>query len=147
MQSSVSIHDPYALAESNADYAFKFAKQFPLQQRFLLVFVYHSWLGGLSNNVNFADHTAVYMRAMARRTFLQFQHDRNTMLFGQTRAEASRLLSGLLFLDAWQNTPDRSVGRLYLNPRAKTPLSDLDKQHLQIEDNWLWVDDFAHDNY
>lgn len=142
-----SSHDPYAAAELHADYAFKFAKQFPRSSRFLLVFVYHPWMGGLGRHVNFAGATDVFLRSFARRTFLQFRGDRKNRSFDLTRAATSRLLSGLLFIDAWQDGKDSRTARLFLNPNAKYPLSDLDRDALQYNCKWIEIDDYRHDFY
>ena len=147
VQISVSSHNPYAAAEQHADYAFRFAKQFPRRRRFLLVFVYHTWLGGFGRHVNFAGGTDTFLRAFARRTFLQFREDRKNRSFGVTRVAASRLLSGLLFIDAWQDKKGPRNANLFLNPNAKHPLSKLDRDALQFNSKWLIIDDFKHDFY
>ncbi|WP_026381964.1 hypothetical protein [Afifella pfennigii] len=105
IQTTVQTLDPYLLAEQNADYAFRFAKQFARRKPFLLVFVIHPWLGGLSLSVNFAEYTDIFARAFARRSFMQFAKDRKTRLFGMTRGTASKLLSGLMFVDCPGSAP------------------------------------------
>jgi hypothetical protein len=147
VQISIIAHDPYAAAAQHADYAFRFAKQFPRRRRFLLVFVFHPWLGGFNKHVNFASAADIFLRAFARRTFLQFRRDRTNRCFDVSRGAASRLISGLLFLDAWQDAEGPRHGRLFLNPNAKSPLSDLDRDILQHGAHWLAIDDFRHDVY
>ncbi len=147
VQVSASSHNPYAAAEQHADYVFRFAKQFPRRRPFILVFVYHPWMGGFGRHVNFAGATDIFLRSFARRTFLQFRGDRKNRSFDLTRAAASRLLSGLLFLNAWQGSKGRKDVSLFLNPNARHPLSDLDRDVLQLHLPQLKVEDFRHDFY
>lgn len=112
------------LAEENPDYAFRFAKQFARNKPFFLFFVIHPWLSGLSLHLNFGGGVDTFTRSFAHRTFTQFQADQ-TAVFDVTRGEASRLLSGIVFVDAWagqpQNPPPRH--RCFLNPFAKNKLA------------------------
>lgn len=139
--------NPYELAKNNADYVFRFAKQFVRRKPFILVFVIHPWLGGLRLSQNFASDTETFMRSFARRTFMQFRSDR-TKVFDVTRRTASRLLSGIMFIDAWQQSPARPpVHALYLNPHAKHPISRLTRDHLVTNIPNINFDDFEHDTY
>ena len=150
IQIDVSSTDPYRAAEEHADYAFRFAKQFPRHQPFLLVFVFHPWMGGLGRHVNFDGFTDTFLRAFARRTFLQFRNDRTNTHCGMPRADASRLLSGMLFLDAWQDDPrpaDLAAARLFLNPNAARPLTGLDRDAFRFADFDATIEDFRHDDY
>ena len=78
--------DPYRLALENAEYAFRYAKQFPRHKPFLLIFVIHPWLGGLQLHGNFDGFVDKFTRALARRTFMQFRDD-SAPLFGITRRD------------------------------------------------------------
>lgn len=139
--------NPYELAKNNADYVFRFAKQFVRRKPFILVFVIHPWLGGLRLSQNFASDTEIFMRSFARRTFMQFRSDR-TKVFDVTRRTASRLLSGIMFIDAWQQSSARSPAHaLYLNPHAKHPVSQLTRDHLVASIPDINFDDFEHDAY
>lgn len=139
--------NPYELAENHADYAFRFAKQFVRRKPFLLVFVIHPWLGGFRLSTNFSNDTEHFMRSFARRTFMQFRSDR-TKVLGVTRATASKLLSGIMFVDAWQKPSTKPRNHaLYLNPHAKHPIPKLNRDCLAINIPAMSYDDFGYDTY
>lgn len=118
--------DPLGLAANNADYAFRYAKQFAKLKPFILVFVLHPWLGGFTLSTNFGGYADRFMAEFSKRTFNDFLTDTANQHFGETRADASKMLSGLLFIDAWQGTdpPTRDTMRLYLNPHGLRPVPD-----------------------
>jgi hypothetical protein len=149
VQLTVVEQDPYELAEKNAAYAFNYAKQFARRKPFLLIFVLHPWFGGQSLSVNFSGYADVFTRAFARRTFMQFLKDRRNKQFGLTRGATSKLLSGLMFIDAWAgpNPPKRDSVSLFLNPHAKRPISELAVAELCGLIPQLIVDRFSHDVY
>ncbi|MDR3571759.1 MAG: hypothetical protein P4L81_06230 [Candidatus Pacebacteria bacterium] len=151
VQMSSGTYDPYRQAEECADYAFRFAKQFMRHKPFILVFVMHPWLGGLSLHTNFAGGTDKFLRSFARRTFMQFLRDTKNKHFNLTRRTVSRLLSGMLVISAWQgkgtDAPTTPPKRLFLNPRAKNPLSPLTVHLLRAQIRDLEVEDFLHDTY
>jgi hypothetical protein len=138
--------DPYALAKHHAEYVFGFAKQFARRKPFMLIFVVHPWLGGLRLRTNFPGDADSFMRSFARRTFMQFLRDKEK-IFGVSRALASRLLSGMMFIDAWQPTDAKHTHRLFLNPYAKHPIPGLTVRHLEAGIPGLWKDDFQNDAY
>ncbi|TXC73365.1 hypothetical protein FSZ31_00960 [Sphingorhabdus soli] len=139
--------NPYEFAKNHAHYAFKFAKQFVRRKPFILVFVIHPWLGGFRLSNNFCNDTEHFMRSFARRTFMQFRSDRSKLL-GVTRAAASKLLSGVMFVDAWQKPSDKSRNHaLYLNPYAKHPMPKLCRDRLVCSIRDMRYDDFEHDAY
>lgn len=111
--------DPLKLAEENAEYAFSYAKQFVRNKPFFLIFVIHPWVSG-SLHQNFSGYVDNFTRAFAQRTFCQFNAD-NRPVFDLTMAEAARLLSGILFVNAWEGEPpsEQPRYRLFLNPLAK----------------------------
>lgn len=147
VQSVVNFANPYELAKNHADYAFRFAKQFVRRRPFILVFVMHPWLGGFRLSVNFRNATEHFMRSFARRTFMQFRTDR-TKVLGVTRASASKLLSGIMFVDAWQQPSDKPRNHaLYLNPYAKNPMPKLCRDQLVSRIKDMGYDDFDHDSY
>jgi hypothetical protein len=147
VHTTIHEEDPFELAEGYADYAFKFAKQFVRRRPFILIFVIHPWLGGLRFKQNFASFGHVFMRSFARRTFMQFRTDK-TKIFAVTRARASRLLSGMMFIDASQvPSSNAPVHGLYLNPYAKHPISELTRDHLRKGIPNMSFDDFRHDTY
>jgi hypothetical protein len=45
VQISKKLCDPYELAKNNAEYAFKYSKQFARRKSFMLIFVFHPWMG------------------------------------------------------------------------------------------------------
>ena len=151
--------DPYSLAEENASYAFKYANQFTKNGPFILIFVVHPWLGGSDIHNNYADFGAIFTRSFARRTFLQFRHDTRpvcnlaTKAEGSTVADAGRLLSGLLFLNAWPATKSsdntsKQSSWLYTNPLAKHRFDGIRLcEYLQGKVAMPRVDDFLHDIY
>ncbi|OYX98092.1 MAG: hypothetical protein B7Y80_17095 [Hyphomicrobium sp. 32-62-53] len=142
------IVDPYLLAKENADYAFRYAKQFARNKPFVLMFVIHPWFSG-SLHVNFADSLNVFTRAFARRTFMQFRSDQ-TQLFGLPKGAVSGLLSGIFFVDAYEGTDSHASPRyrFFLNPFATHKVSDLSSDRLQgAYNNDILIDALEHDAY
>jgi len=142
--------DPYQFAAENGSYLFRFAKQFCRSHPFFLIVAYHPWFGGQSLNTNFADFTITASRSLARRTFIQFLNDASPV-FDVTRAEASKSLSGIGFLNVSQlsgSAKKDHVLRLYLNPNATHPIDRLTIDSLGLHDpQSVAVDDFRFDNY
>jgi len=142
--------DPYQFAAENSSYMLRFAKQFCRNNPFFLIVAYHPWLGGQALTTNFADFTATATRSMARRSFIQFLND-TSLVFNITKAEASKLLSGIAFLNVSQlpgKTQKDDVLRLYLNPNATHPIDQLTIDSLGLHaPNSVAVDGFRHDNY
>lgn len=147
---AVRTNNPYALAEQNRYYPFKTAGQFTRHNPFLLIFAYAAQF----NNplfTNFAGSSEIMLRALARRAFIQFSGDATPattydaqVAQGVRLSEASRLLSGLLFINV-----DSGEAQLFLNPRATNPLTD---QHVREIFDFtlpvdLAIDDFSNDNY
>jgi len=148
VQCAISSADPYALAENHADYVFRFAKQFVRQHPFILVFVIHPWLGGNRLHSNFAGDTTVFTRSFARRSFMQYSFDNNTKVMGVTRAIASKLLSGILFVNSWPKPLNgKHRGWLYLNPYAANPISQMSRNMLLENTANVYFDNFEHDAY
>lgn len=110
--------DPVRAARENSEYVFRFAKQFVRSEPFILIFVLHPWFSG-SLHVNFDGALDTFTGEFATQAFCRFEQDAEP-IFGITRAEAARLLSGIIFIDAWEG-PRSSAGaryRLFLNPNA-----------------------------
>jgi hypothetical protein len=142
--------DPYLLAQQNSEYVFRFAKQFCRKDPFMLILAHHPWFGGLSLNTDFAGSTSTFTRAFARRAFIQHLGD-TSGVYDVTKGEASRLISGIAFLNISQ-IPAASDGgqrmRLYLNPNATNPVSMLTVDILRNHDPVsVELDTFAFDNY
>ena len=143
--------NPYLLAKRNRYYPFKSARQFTRNEPFLLIFPYSSafnrWMGQ-----NFAGSTEITLRSLARRAFIQLSHDRTSarqfdgaVASSVTIADASKLLSGLLFIDL----DKQASGWLFLNPRATHPLSRYQVEQI-FDFDWpqsLAFDDFSYDDY
>jgi hypothetical protein len=150
VQVSHRLVDPYLLARENSEYVFRFAKQFCRTDPFILILAYHPWFGGLSLNTDFAGSTSTFTRAFARRTFMQHLRDTSSV-YDVTKGEASRLISGIAFLNISQiaGASHRSqTMRLYLNPNATNPLSMLTVDILRNHDPMsVELDAFAFDNY
>jgi hypothetical protein len=140
--------DPYLLAQENAGYAFRYAKQFARNKPFALMFVIHPWFSG-SLHVDFADSVNVFTRSLARRTFMQFRSDQS-QIFGLTKGAVSGLLSGIFFIDAYEG-PDSHAApryRFFLNPFATHKISDLSTDLLQATFHHdILIDTFEHDAY
>jgi len=111
--------DPRKLAEENAEYAFNYAKQFARHKPFFLMFVIHPWVSG-SLHQNLSGYVDEFTQTFAHRTFCQFNADKRPV-FDLAMAEAARLLSGVLFVHAWEGDPPTEPPRyrLFLNPTAK----------------------------
>lgn len=149
VQVSAITLDPYRLAKVNADYAFRYAKQFARSKPFFLFFVIHPWTGGGLLHVNFAGMVDKFTRAFARRTFMQFRDDQS-VIFGVTKSEASELLSGIVFVNAFEGENDHRGARYrcFLNPFAKNKISSWSRRRLIEPYGYeLMVDDFEDDAY
>lgn len=146
VQSTVMESDPYQLAKNHADFAFKFAKQFARHRPFLLIFALHPWLGAFHLTTNFGNAADNFTRSFARRTFLQFRGDR-APVFNVDRDEASRLLSGLMFLDVSQLPNEKRRHWLYLNPNARHRVPQLAWHRLAHSVPGMMVDTLEHDFY
>lgn len=146
VQISAKTQNPYELAKNNAEYVFNYSKKFARRKPFILIFVLHPWMGGLRLTTNFANDVDIFTRSFARRTFMQFTRDR-TQVLGVTRSRASKMLSGMMFVDAWQPPKVDRTHRLFLNPHAKRPISALTVDKLRMQVQNLEVDDFRHDVY
>ena len=143
--------NPYQLASENAGYMFKFAKQFCRKEPFILFLAHHPWVGGLSLNSNFAKYASDFTRALSRRTFIQFLND-TSACFDVTKAEASKLLSAIAFLNISKipAEPGKAIPqlRLYLNPNALNPIPQMTIELLTWEvPHSVFCDDFSCDNY
>ena len=158
----VSSHvvNPYLLAQENSLYPFKYSNQFACKVPFLLIFVVHPWLGQGELHTNFSGTGSHFTRALARRTFMQYVHDKSPaadicdkVRDGVTLAEASQSLSGIVFANIWPKGCDDEENHIhpswiYLNPRATHPLarSQFSLLYANGATN-VDIDDFEFDNY
>ena len=149
---TVSHHtvEPYRLARENADYPFRFAKQFSRHAPFLLFFVIPPWFSQGDLDQDFAGTVSTFTRALARRAFMQYADDPRS-LFNTTFSEASRLLSGIVFINAWiaRDRPlESSSAWIYLNPRAAHKLTRWNfALILNANPHRILLDDFSDDDY
>ncbi len=114
------------VAKLNEGYPYRFTSQFTRRHPFFLVFMIHPWFGGKTFNLNFVGTTDRTVKALATGAFQSFLTD-TSLVEGITYAEASTLLSGLVFLDGWPETgtdaaQSRPFCRVYLNGGARNPL-------------------------
>jgi len=141
--------DPYRLAKENALFPFRDAKQFTRTNPFILIFVAHPWFDAGSLHGDFAGGGTTFTRSLARRAFMQFSNDATPLdsvcrgvSDGMTLAEASRLLSGMFFVNVWPL--ETMPSWLYSNPRAKHRIPNLSLFRLN---NSTYIDYFADDDY
>jgi len=120
------------VAQLNEDYPLRFTNQFTRNIPFFLVFVVHPWFGGGQLHQNFIGTTDRFAKALATGAFQSFVNDA-TLVEGIPRAEAVKLLSGLVFLNGWPATGTDAPQpmpfcRIYLNGGAQHGLtvSDFD---------------------
>jgi hypothetical protein len=121
---TVSVHEnnPLKLAEENREYPLRFASQYTRQGPFLLVLVIHPWFSQGELHQNFAQFVDVFTKELSRLAFQSFQNDA-APVEGLPRAEAAKLLSGLVFLNGWPATGTdaprpRPFCRIFLNSLA-----------------------------
>jgi hypothetical protein len=74
---------------------------------------------------NFGETVDAFTCQFAKQTFTRFWSD-STPTFDVTRGVASDLLTGIVFINAWQGTPARETPwyRCFINPHAANPLSN-----------------------
>ena len=152
--------DPYHLAQENALYPFRDAKQFTRNSPFILIYVVHPWFNALSIHSDFAGVDTAFTRSLARRAFMQFSTDSTPLASiarhvpaATTIADASRLLSAIFFVNVWPKETDPTItytlpSWLYLNPRATHRLDRGSAALFRAQDpHGTYIDDFANDDY
>lgn len=150
--------EPYHLAKENALYPFRYAKQFTRNTPFILIFVVHPWFNALSIHNDFAGVDTAFTRSLARRAFMQFSNDPSTEAVcggaaaNVTMAEASGMLSAILFVNVWPLDADPSIDYrmrswLYINPRATHRLARWQAGFFRANNPHGIIDDFADDDY
>jgi hypothetical protein len=124
-QVTISVHavDPLTLALENRDYPLRFAGQYARNQPFILIFVIHPWFSQGELHQNFGDFVDIFTEEMSRLAFQSFSEDQMPQM-GMQRAELTRLLSGLAFLNGWPpegtDAPrPKLFCRIFLNGDAK----------------------------
>jgi hypothetical protein len=126
---TISSHavDPLKLARENRDYPLRFAGQYARNKPFMLVFVIHPWFSQGVLHQNFGNFVDIFTEELARLAFQSFAQDQ-TQEMSTTRAELTRLLSGLVFLNGWPpegtDAPrPEPFCRIFLNGEAKHKLA------------------------
>lgn len=114
-------YSPKELAEKNKDYPFRFMSQFTLNYPFLLVFV-HQWWFHKGMLHNFGGNLATFCQEISELAFDSFSEN-TTLVEGKSRAEASKLLSGMVFLNGWPSAGtdaprEKPFCRIFLNNSA-----------------------------
>jgi hypothetical protein len=109
---TISSHtaDPLQLAIENRAYPLRF------------VFIIHPWFSQGELHQNFAGFVDIFTRELASLAFLSFRDDASLVL-GVPRSDATKLLSGIAFLNGWPPSGTDAEGprpfcRIYLNPIA-----------------------------
>jgi hypothetical protein len=151
---TVSSHDcdAYRLAKENALYPYRDAQQFTRDKPFVLILPVHPWFDAGSLHGVFAGEGEKFTRSLARRAFMQFSNDVTPLRSicpravpaNTTLADASRLLSGMFFVNVWPL--EAMPSWLYSNPRATHPLTDL-RLFCSNNPNKTYIDFFADDDY
>ncbi|PTO54623.1 hypothetical protein CWN94_10580 [Vibrio splendidus] len=148
--SSIGEMNPYCEAENNKNFIFRKCSQFTKDSPFILICTFENQFN-CNLVTNFSNHTDIMTRSLARRAFIEFNNSTemaNTIdsKCGKdvTLSQASKSLSGILFLDAYN---DKSW--MYLNPNA---YNKLDRYKLERAFDFrlpyeMYVDDFQNDNY
>jgi len=141
---------PYKEADNNKNFIFRKCSQFTTSSPFLLICTFDNQFN-FNLVTNFTSHTDIMTRSLARRAFIEFQHSEKlaTEIDPKCKTEttlsrASKSLSGILFIDAYN---DKSW--LYLNPNAKCKL---DRYKLEQAFDFrfpyeMYFDGFMNDNY
>jgi hypothetical protein len=155
-------HDPYCDAERLWSSVLRDCHQFVADRPFLLVFVTFPWYG--SEVTQFRDLNKILYRAMSRRVFCGLKGDcrwvvgsgiakEAARLEGTTLADASRSLSGILFLEdrsikLEDNTSSNTCGYLFTNPNASNNLTrTLFWDYACCDLRLIERDSFEFDNY
>jgi hypothetical protein len=117
---------------------------------FILILAFHPWFNAGSLHDDFAGAGTTFTRSLARRAFMQFSNDTRPLASicsrvvpaTTTLADASRLLSGMFFVNVWPL--EAMPAWLYSNPRAAHSLMDLS---LFRTNNGTYIDYFIDDDY
>ena len=141
---SVSESDPLKLAADNKDYALRFCGQYTRNDPFFLFFVIHPWFSQGNLHQNFDGYTDRFCKEFARLAFHSFSTD-TALLEGMEKREITRLLSGIGFINVWQERSSKGRGpsnRIFLNSNARNPLEHKDFASIQLHfGNDLTIDE------
>lgn len=118
------------MAQANLGYPYRFTSQFTRHHPFFLIFMIHPWFGGKTFNLNFVGTADHFTKTLASGAFRSFVNDA-TLVDGIPCSEATKLLSGLVFLNGWPESgtdaaQSKPFCRVYLNGGARNPLEVAD---------------------
>jgi hypothetical protein len=129
---TISVHEmtPLELAQENREYPLRFASQYARQEPFLLVFIIHPWFSQGELHQNAGSFVDRFTKELSKLAFVSFQSD-TTLVEGVPCADATKLLSSLVFLNGWPATgtdapQPRPFCRVYLNSHATHALARSD---------------------
>ena len=143
--------DPIQLANENRTYPLRFAGQYARKGPFVLVFVIHPWFSQGELHKNFAGFVDAFTRELARLAFLSFRNN-STLAAGVPRSQATKLLTGLAFLNGWppEGTDvarPRPFCRIYLNESVTYALERTDFSCMEaVFGDDLTVEEIAEDH-
>jgi hypothetical protein len=150
VNTSVRSWDPYKQAEDLQFYPFKQAAQFTTGKPFMLIFAYLPRFNPFlqEDPVGFTEK---FFRSLARRAFIGLSDDTQPLSIhdlrvkNRTLGDASRLLSGLMFVDL-----ESERYQVFFNSRTANPIAR-GIEHFAMNSHPITdlasCDDFAHDNY
>jgi len=146
-------YSPFRDVEKSKDLILKrYANKLLKNKPFFLVFVNFPWFHQVVKD--FAKMNECYYRALARRTFIQYEHSREkakNKIEKYTGKESMRLLArrltGIIFIEdhSINETKDKYHTYVYLNPNAHNKCKSM-KLYLEQLANKMY-DDFQYDNY
>lgn len=110
MRVTTRVDSSERLADQNPDYAFRYAKQFARNEPFFLFFVIHPWFSGISKHHNFGGATDRFTKRFACGTFQNYLNDTHP-IFDLTMGAVSKLLTGIVFINAWEGDPPAPLPR------------------------------------
>jgi len=146
-------YSPFRYVENTKDLILKrYANKLLKDKPFFLVLVNFPWFHQVVND--FDNMNECYYRALARRTFIQYEHSREkakNIIEKYTGKESMRLLArrltGIIFIEdhSLKETKDKYHTYIYLNPNAHNKRKSM-RPYLEKLANKRY-DDFEYDNY
>lgn len=146
-------YSPFRHAENTKDIVLKrYANKLLKNKPFFLVFVNFPWFKQLV--IDFADMNEYYYRALARRTFMQYEHSREKAkeiregyIGNQSMRVLARCLTGIIFIEdhSVKETENKYRTFVFLNPNARNRYKSM-RVYLEQLANRM-IDDFECDNY
>ena len=157
IQTAERTYNAFSHAENFHRLLFKYANKFVKKKPTIIVLVVFPWYNSVVTN--FTNDNCKFYRALSRRVFCQYKHDKakfktfNSKFTGRhTIHKVSNYLSGIIFLE--DNTicskvhDDTNVkSYIYLNPNAVNPVAKSLSIEFILGLNYTDFDDFDYDNY